>query len=135
MDDGGHEGMPCFARIASASRSGSPGMSGPGVPGAASAAPEDADPFVNPALELITFDEPVDPHRPEEVADPLAHTPARDLVAERERRHERAPVRPAEDAAQDVDHRGKGVALVAAVLAVAAERLQSTAVDHPSRIQ
>ena len=50
------------------------------------------------------------------------------------RRHERPPVRPAQDAAEDVDHRREAVALVSAMRAVAAQRQERPAVDHPRGI-
>ena len=88
-------GTPETRRMASASRSGSPGIRGPGVPGAGRRR-KDADPFVDLTLELIWIDESIDPERAEEVADPAADAPLGDLLPQRERGHERPPVRPAQ---------------------------------------
>ena len=77
LHDGRDEGDPDTRRMASASRSGSPGIRGPGRPRRRAGVAEDADPFVDLALELVRVDEAVDPQRPEKVADPAADAPRR----------------------------------------------------------
>ena len=59
-------GIPFFLLIASASRSGSPGISGPLVPGAGFGLAEDMNPVVDVFFELVFVDEVVDLKRAEE---------------------------------------------------------------------
>ena len=65
-------GMPSLLRIASASRSGSPGMRGPLVPGAGLVFLKDVNPVVDLFLEFVFVDETVDLHGAEKVADTFA---------------------------------------------------------------
>ena len=66
-------GMPSRRRIASASRSGSPGRSGPGRAGRGTRGPQRPDEVVHVGLELGRVAEGVHAHGPEEVAEALAH--------------------------------------------------------------
>ncbi len=55
---------------------------------------KDANPFVDLALELLGVDEPVDPERAEEMADPLADATGGDLADGRRRAARMAPSLP-----------------------------------------
>ena len=115
-------GMPSLLRIASASRSGSPGMRGPLVPGAGLVFLKDLNPVVHLRFELDGVDKPVDPHGPEGVTDPFADTSNGNLLPERERWREGSPVGPAQDAGQDIYHGGEAVTFVTARFPFGAER-------------
>ena len=130
----GTSGMPCFDRIASAWRSGSPGIRGPFAAAAGLVARNtrihssicrlNSSGSMNPSIRSAPKKWPI----------PLADAAGRDFLAQRERRHERSPVCPAQDGRENIDHCREAITLVAAVRAVAAQRQERTALDHFARI-
>src|SRR6266478_4881675 len=110
-------GTPFSRRSRSASRSGSPGIRGPFVPGAGLVA-ECSNVVVDLTLESITFNESIDFDRAKEMADSFADAALGSFLPESKGRCKRAPIRPTEHAAQHVNHDGQGVALMSSAFTI-----------------